>query len=79
MKKLILGLIITIAAFTSANASHQVAGDIGYECLGGNQYRFFVYFYRDCSGITPPSSLTLAGTRSCGNVSVPLTSVAFMF
>lgn len=33
--------------------------DITYECIGSNQYRVTVAFYRDCSGIGAPTSIAL--------------------
>lgn len=49
-------------------ASHGVAVDIEYDCLGGNQYRFRLYFYRDCDGMGAPGTVTLnASSASCGN------------
>lgn len=31
------------------NASHIIGGDIYYDYLGSNQYRFFITLYRDCA------------------------------
>ena len=42
-----------------AYASHAMAVDITYECVGPNTYVFCVNFYRDCQGIEPPPSVNL--------------------
>lgn len=59
-------------------ASHAVGIDIYYECLGGNQYQFFVNLYRDCDGIAAPSSVTInLNSASCGinsSTTLPLVS-----
>jgi hypothetical protein len=48
-------------------ASHNMGGDITYTCLGGNQYRFSMSYYRDCSGISAPTSINFNITSaSCG-------------
>jgi gliding motility-associated-like protein len=46
--KLISVLIFVLVLF-SAKASHIVGGDIYYDYLGGNNYRFFITIYRDCN------------------------------
>ena len=40
-------------------ASHLMGGEIIWECQGSGQYIFKMKFYRDCNGITPPSSVSL--------------------
>lgn len=35
--------------FQQARASHIIGGDIYYNYLGNNQYRFFITLYRDCA------------------------------
>lgn len=46
MKKLLA--IIIFLNFFGANASHIVGGDIYYDYLGNNNYRFTISLYRDC-------------------------------
>ncbi len=36
----------------------MVGGDMGYTCLGDNVYVVSMNYYRDCTGITAPTSLT---------------------
>ncbi len=37
----------------TANASHIVGGEIGYRCLGGNQYEITLRVFRDCFNADP--------------------------
>ncbi len=54
--------------------SHAMGADLTYECLGPNQYRLTYSFYRDCSGITAPSSVSVNFESSCfGSGTVSLT------
>ncbi|MBK7482753.1 MAG: gliding motility-associated C-terminal domain-containing protein [Flavobacteriales bacterium] len=39
-----------------AYATHAMGGDITYECLGNNQYRVSMSFFRDCNGVNAPTS-----------------------
>jgi len=39
-----------------ARATHAMGGDITYECLGNNQYRVNMSFFRDCNGVAAPTS-----------------------
>jgi gliding motility-associated-like protein len=64
-----VALTLFICAFLPNNlfASHAVGADIGYTCLGNNQYRVRLTFYRDCAGINAPSSVSIsARSASCG-------------
>lgn len=44
--------IFFILPFT-ANATHIVGGEIGYRCLGGNQYEITLRVFRDCFNADP--------------------------
>ena len=47
-------------------ATHSMGADISYECLGNNQYRIRVSFYRDCVGIPASPFITIdASSASC--------------
>lgn len=52
MKKLFAYLILTTFLFNwnpyCAFAFHIVGGELTYECMGGNNYRIDLTFYRDC-------------------------------
>lgn len=43
-------LILAIFGIQSAFAAHIIGGEITYECLGNNDYRFTMKVYRDCNG-----------------------------
>lgn len=48
-------------------ATHVQGGDITYTCLGGNQYRITMSFYRDCAGVAAPNTVPInAKSVSCG-------------
>lgn len=66
LAKLVIIPFLLLASFV-ARGSHAVGIDLTYECLGGNQYRFNVSFYRDCDGISAPSSVSInISSASCG-------------
>lgn len=67
LQLLLLLPLFIVLPFKSTYASHAVGIDIYYECLGGNQYQFYVNFYRDCDGIDAPSSVSInLNSSSCG-------------
>jgi hypothetical protein len=53
-----------------SKASHIIGGDIYYDYLGNNQYRFFITLYRDCNstGADYDNPLALAIYRSNGQL-----------
>ena len=60
MKKFLLILSIAIVfPFANLKASHFAGSDMTYTCLGGNTYLISISFYRDCSGVSAPSSITI--------------------
>lgn len=82
-----LHLLIYIISFVlflgitseKARASHAMGIDIEYSCLNPNNgtYRVTVWFYRDCSGISEPSSLQLRSFTPSGcfnTVNNPITT-----
>ncbi len=46
--KFVLHIVFLFSIFY-ANASHIVGGEIYYDYLGGNNYRFYISVYRDCN------------------------------
>lgn len=63
MKKQILLLALLITAIIGlapiqTEASHNTGGDISYTYLGPNTYLLRYRFYRDCSGISAPTSVS---------------------
>ncbi len=72
---LALTLIIVFAFIPNyANASHAVGADIGYTCLGNNQYSVRLTFYRDCAGINAPSSVSVGIRSASCNRTLSLTA-----
>lgn len=60
MKKIFVLLAAILTGFSiQTKASHVAGGDIRYECVGQDSFLITMNFYRDCSGINAPSSLTL--------------------
>lgn len=50
---------------TSLKASHVSGGDLTYVCIGPNQYEITFKMYRDCSGITVPTTIPVTFTNTC--------------
>jgi gliding motility-associated-like protein len=61
-------------SFKTADASHAQGADFSYQCLGGNSYKISLSFFRDCFGISAPTSATVnLSSQSCGqNINVTL-------
>jgi gliding motility-associated-like protein len=43
-----------------AHASHFAGSDLTYQCLGGISYKITLTFYRDCSGVSAPTSANIS-------------------
>ncbi len=67
--------LLNPALIKDATATHGVGTELIYTCLGGNNYQFTLYFYRDCSGAAmgATKNITIAST-ACG-----LTSTLTLF
>ncbi len=67
IKRTLLTLIPVFAAVllvpNEARATHAMGGDITYECLGNNQYRVNMSFFRDCNGVAAPTSCSNGDLR----------------
>jgi gliding motility-associated-like protein len=82
MHKNLILLFLLIWSFSS-KASHIVGGEIYYDYLGGNNYRFYIALYRDCASTgasydspLPLSVFTGSGIRiSDENVTFPGSTV----
>ncbi|HXH19069.1 MAG TPA: hypothetical protein VNJ07_08285, partial [Chitinophagales bacterium] len=61
-------MLAVIIAPARTLASHAMGTDITYECLGGNQYRITVAFYRDCEGISAPATITVSYFSNLCNI-----------
>ncbi|MGB1039965.1 MAG: hypothetical protein ACPGVD_03765, partial [Flavobacteriales bacterium] len=58
MKKILLFLLPILIGF-SLNASHYAGGNIYYDCLGNNQYRFWGEITLDCGGASNPTTMNI--------------------
>ena len=71
MKKLLftpLLLLVCLLGFNdSAKASHGAGFQLTYEHMGGLTYKLYFSFYRECSGISEPSTIFINYTSSCNN------------
>lgn len=65
LKKLLL-VVTTLCFSYTLFASHIAGGEITYECLGGNQYRFHLNLYVDCAGIDLDEFQSLNFESTCG-------------
>lgn len=82
---LIAAMLLLLAKSPEAFASHAQASDITYVHVANNQYRIFVRFYRDRTGIDPPTTVTLnyrnGNLTSCtaaGNITLqPIFAASF--
>jgi hypothetical protein len=79
MKKLYLAFLLFTIAFKFSYGSHASGADLTYDYLGNGQYRFVLKFYRDCSGISAPTSPIIdINSASCGvSTSLTLTQQSF--
>lgn len=59
-----------LATSQELKATHAQGADIVVGHVTGLQYQVAVALYRDCSGITPFTSLTVTASSSCGNTSL---------
>lgn len=77
--RVFLFLLIFVTLSGSAGASHIVGGDIYYDYLGNNQYRFYITLYRDCfsTGAQYDDPLPLGVYRTQNNALVQNVSVPF--
>ncbi|WP_276131695.1 T9SS type A sorting domain-containing protein [Polluticoccus soli] len=77
MKKPILSsllcmVILCFQAITT-KANYAAGGELLYEWTSGSTYRFYFKLYRDCGGITEPSTLPLCFSNSCNSSSFTTT------
>lgn len=67
MKRLysFLLFLLFFAGIHSATASHVVGGEISYTWISGNTYQLKLSYYRDCMGISAPTSVNISASSSC--------------
>lgn len=63
----LIALLFFLLPSNKATASHAAGGEIIYEWLGNNDYRFFFKFYRDCTGIAEPGNVIMCAYDPCNN------------
>jgi hypothetical protein len=74
--RLAVAILISFLTFQQAQATHIMGSDISFRCLGGNNYQVVVAVYRDCSGVTVPTSISVDVNSTCGNSTVVCTQDA---
>lgn len=69
MKRSIYFALILFYIFLSTVSfgSHFAGADISYRHIGGNQYQITLNYYRDCCGISMPSSVQMQAVNTCTN------------
>src|SRR5690606_23036356 len=68
MKTSIFYMLLIVLLVNNSFASHIAGGHISYSCLGANQYLIKLTLYRDCSGVSSPTSAIMnISSQSCGN------------
>ncbi len=51
----------------AGHATHSAGAELTYTCVGNNQYRLDITFYRDCNGIAAPATIPITyRSQSCG-------------
>ena len=78
----IFSLLFTFIFTFCANesfASHSMGADFVYECLGsgpnGDTVQITLAFYRDCDGVSAPTSASINITSSCGAYTLQLAAL----
>ncbi len=65
-----VGVALLTLFIVPTNASHLMGGEITWECLPTGQFKFYMSVYRDCNGISGPTtaSLDVAGVPGVGSI-----------
>lgn len=56
-----------------AFATHAMGADLSYRCLGNNQYEVTLRFYRDCTGVSAPSTISINALNTCNGQTITAT------
>jgi len=70
---LILTAVLLCSLSTRVKASHMAGAEITYQWISGSTYKIIYKLYRDCSGITEPTSVTACYFSSCSSTSYSTT------
>ena len=77
-KYILLTLLLSTTLADNLYATHAMGADLTYNCIGNNQYRVKLQFYRDCNGINADSIETISvSAPGCASftLNLPLISV----
>lgn len=66
-------MLTSIGSINALYASHAQGADLTYTCLGGNQYRVRISFYRDCGGAPAPTAVNVSVSSQSRGQSLALT------
>lgn len=71
---ILAGLLLSLLPTKEAKASHAAGGELIYEWIDSNTYRFYFKFYRDCNGIAEPATQNMCAFNPCTSTTynVPL-------
>ena len=59
-------LTLLLLMGSDLHATHMAGAEITYKCLGGNRYQITLVYYRDCRGVSAPTSQTVfISSASC--------------
>jgi hypothetical protein len=62
-----LAVLFVLLTSSSIRASHAQGMDLTYTCIGPNAYTVTLKFFRDCDGVSAPSSAVVSySSASCG-------------
>ncbi|MBK9399816.1 MAG: gliding motility-associated C-terminal domain-containing protein [Bacteroidetes bacterium] len=71
---LLLMILLSSGINNQIMATHAAGSDIKYRCLGGMLYEIEVTFYRDCDGVSEPSTITINCKSASGNHNLNITA-----
>lgn len=76
LAKVAVLILLMITIHHESKASHAAGADLTYRWLSGNTYEVTAAFYRDCGGISQPTTVTLEyGSANCNyssSVNLPI-------
>lgn len=77
MKKIITFLLVCMSLVVfvpnEAKASHCAGAELLFQWLHDSTYQIFYKFYRDCNGISEPTSVTVCCNNSCNSTTISVT------
>jgi gliding motility-associated-like protein len=72
--QLIVFILLFAGLFSnSVFATHVQGGNLTYTCLGGNQYEVTLALYRDCAGVSAPTSVSIRRKSVSCNINTTFT------